>query len=71
MNLNKSYVREFENISPPLQNAVTIPVEGTNVVIYVGSTPFNPATREQVTEVVKNLTLGTNHGSEEKRQAQA
>lgn len=57
MRLNKNHKNEYEDIAPPMRNAVTIPVEGTNVVIYVCGTLFNPASRQQVAEVVKRLSL--------------
>lgn len=57
MKLDRCAESEFENIQPPMVNAITIPVEGTNVVIYVCGTPFRPASKDEVSKVVKSLRL--------------
>jgi hypothetical protein len=58
MKLDRSMETYFEkNIQPPLVNAITLPIEGTNVVIYVAGTPFRPATQEEVSKVVQALRL--------------
>ena len=59
MKLDKSHLDQFEDIAPPMRDALTIPVEGVlgGLVIYVCASPFHPATREDVLKVAQALEL--------------
>jgi hypothetical protein len=58
MKLDKTHLGQFENISPPMLDAVTIPTGIDGVAIYVCRSPFNfTATRDDVLRVAKALIL--------------
>lgn len=57
VNLDKSYLTYFENISVPMRQAVTIPVEGEpGVRIYICASNSR-ATKNDVLRVARALTL--------------
>jgi len=59
MQLDKSHINDFENITPPMLDAITLPIIGVEgVAIYVCRTPFNlTATRADVVRVAQALRL--------------
>jgi hypothetical protein len=59
MTLDKNHLNEFENISPPMRDALTIPVAGLEVVIYVCRSPFQlgKTSSREVKRVAQALAL--------------
>jgi hypothetical protein len=63
MTLDKSHLDQFENIAPPMKDALTLPVLGTHgVIIYVCRSPFSAhmpkaATRADVRAVALALQI--------------
>jgi hypothetical protein len=59
MELDKGALNELErNISPPMRAAITLPVSGTNVTVYVCSSRFSPPTDDAVIRAVaERLTI--------------
>jgi hypothetical protein len=63
LTLDKSHLDQFENIAPPMKDALTLPVLGTHgVLIYVCRSPFSAhmpqaAKRGDVLRVAQALTL--------------
>jgi hypothetical protein len=61
--LDKSHLNQFENIAPPMRDALTIPVKGKEgVCIYVCATPFADLatnTKRDVYEVARGLEWRT------------
>jgi hypothetical protein len=59
MELDKGAISEVErNISPPMRAAITLPVAGTNVTVYVASGRFSPpADDSALIAVAKRLTI--------------
>lgn len=61
--LDKNHLDQFENISPPMRSALTIPTNIEGIVIYVCSTPFGPPCslvkeRKDVLRVARGLQWG-------------
>jgi hypothetical protein len=68
MRLDKGHLNQFENIQPPMQHALTLPVttqatmpRDTGITIYVCASTFfcgpNPPARKDVLDVAKRLRL--------------
>jgi hypothetical protein len=61
MKLDKNHLNQFENISPPMVAALTIPVEGVwkneHVVIYVCIPAFATGTKTRVLHVARSLAI--------------
>jgi hypothetical protein len=57
--LDKNHLDQFEDIAPPMCNALTIPVEGLRgVVIYVCASPFTGRTsKDTIRRIAEALRL--------------
>jgi hypothetical protein len=64
MKLDKNHLHQFEDISPPMKNALTLPVlafngRETGVIVYVcGSTFGKQVGMKQIQQVAQSLQLG-------------
>jgi hypothetical protein len=60
--LDKTHLDQFENISPPMVNALTLPVAGLEgVIVYVCASPFTARriSRKTIRRVAEGLELHT------------
>jgi hypothetical protein len=61
MKLDKNHLNQFENISPPMVETLTLPIEGLksgeSVVVYVCIPAFASGSKSTVLKVARSLAI--------------